>query len=568
MALRMIVAWMATVGIVVFVALVVEIITTTHTVRVGDVVTDHPNCSQIGIEILKDGGNAVDAAVAAGLCLTVTTPSRAGLGGGGVMMIHELRLNKTVVIDFQEKSPARLAIQKFQDNPNITLWGKRSVGVPGLVAGLHHAQQQYGSNAIRFKCCSWGDLVDKTLNLLEKGFQMDNGWTDRVKNKQLSQQLSQFINQGGYSQPKSKFNTDIITTFNSFIYKDPLKNFYNDTISRVMVRDTDGHLSRADLSSYTVVEREALTSDIGEHRVITSPAPTSGPELLALLNTMEKLVSEADTSGVFETDEYFEKITQAMENIHLQQRLLGDPAGELANQNKSGNYFSPEQRTAFLISKENVDKLMSDQPRSGLPISANDYFQTGTQVSVMDDKDLYVSMILSLNGEFGSGEFSSGFLLNNALASFDQSNLGEARGGEVGSNQFREAARPLYRAAPVVTLNREHTCATRLVTGSVLAEVTAQVLGPVLLANYSDFTSLVREPRLVIVNNHLEVHDSGQFKTSNLLKYASKANIPELDQNNPDNPVSSFNLLEKTIDTIHGHSQNPIFRGQWRTLKP
>ena len=562
MALRMIVAWMATVGIVVFVALVVEIITTTHTVRVGDVVTDHPNCSQIGIEILQDGGNAVDAAVAAGLCLTVTTPSRAGLGGGGVMMVHQLRSNRTIVIDFQEKSPDRLPIQKFQDNPKIALWGKRSVGVPGLVAGLYHAQQQYGSNAIRLKCCSWGDLVDKTLNLLQSGFQVDDRWNDLAKNEPLSQKLSQFIKQGGYSQPQ--FNEEIMNTFN-IIYKDPLKNFYNGTISINMTRDTDGHLSRTDMGSYTVEEREALTSDIGDHRVITSPAPTAGPELLALLNTMEKLVSEADTSGVFESDEYFEKITQAMENIHLQQRLLGDPAGELANLNKSGNYFSPEQRTAFLVSKENVDKLMSDPPRSGLPISANDYLQTGTQVSVMDDKDFYVSMILSLNGEFGSGEFSSGFLLNNALASFDLTNLGEARGGEVGSNQFREAARPLYRAAPVVTLNREHTCGTRLVTGSLLAEVTAQVLGPVLLANYSDFTSLVREPRLVLVNNQLEVHDSGRFKNSNLLKYASKSNIPDLDLSTP---VSSFNLLEKTIDTIHGHSQNSQFRGQWRTLKP
>ena len=564
MALRMIVAWMATVGIVVFVALVVEIITTTHTVRVGDVVTDHPNCSQIGIEILQDGGNAVDAAVAAGLCLTVTMPSRAGLGGGGVMMVHQLRSNKTIVIDFQEKSPERLPIQKFQDNPKIALWGKRSVGVPGLVAGLYHAQQQYGSNAIRLKCCSWGDLVDKTVNLLQSGFQIDDSWKDWAKNKPLSKnkKLIQFINQGGYSKPQ--FNDDIMKTFN-IIYKDPLKNFYNDTISRNMTRDTDGHLSRTDMGSYTMEEREALTSDIGDHRVITSPAPTAGPELLALLNTMEKLVSEADTSGVFESDEYFEKITQAMENIHIQQRLLGDPAGELANQNKSGNYFSPEQRTAFLVSKENVDKLMSDPPRSGLPISANDYFQTGTQVSVMDDKDFYVSMILSLNGEFGSGEFSSGFLLNNALASFDLTNLGEARGGEVGSNQFREAARPLYRAAPVVTLHREHTCGTRLVTGSLLAEVTAQVLGPVLLANFSDFTSLVGEPRLVLVNNQLEIHDSGRFKNSNLLKYASKSKIPELDQNTP---VSSFNLLEKTIDTIHGHSQNSQFRGQWRTLKP
>ena len=445
------------------------------------------------------------------------------------------------------------------------MWGKRSVGVPGLVAGLHHAQQKYGSNAIRFRCCSWGDLVDKTTNLLAKGFNMDDSWKDWTKDKGLSQDLNQFINQGGYSQHKSRFNEEIMKTFNSFIYTDPVTNFYNgSTVSSRMMRDTDGHLNKTDLAGYTVEEREALTSDIGDHRVITSPAPSSGPELLAVLNTMERLVTELDTGGVFETEEYLERISQAMENIHLQQRLLGDPSGEVANQNKSGNYFSPEQRTKYLVSKENVGKLMTDSPRSGLPINANDYFQTGTQVSVMDDKDFYVSMILSLNGEFGSGEFSSGFLLNNALASFDPSNLGEARGGEVGSNLFREAARPLYRGAPVVTLNREATCGTRLVTGSVLAEVTAQVLGPAILANYADFTSLIEEPKLVIVNNNLEVQENRRFKNSILHKYAEKSNIPELDSNSP---ISSLNLLEKTIDTIHGHSQYSKFGGQWRTLK-
>ena len=101
MALRMIVAWMATVAIVVFVALVVEIITASHLPTLGDVVTDHPNCSDIGASILRDGGNAVDAAVGAALCLAVAAPHRAGLGGGGVMLIHQLRSNLTTVIDFQ-----------------------------------------------------------------------------------------------------------------------------------------------------------------------------------------------------------------------------------------------------------------------------------------------------------------------------------------------------------------------------------------------------------------------------------------------------------------------------------
>ena len=148
MALRMIVAWMATVAIVVFVALVVEIITASHLPTLGDVVTDHPNCSDIGASILRDGGNAVDAAVGAALCLAVAAPHRAGLGGGGVMLIHQLRSNLTTVIDFQvpnitaicsshslfplsppsqEVSPSKLRVQSYQDNPRIAEWGRRSV---------------------------------------------------------------------------------------------------------------------------------------------------------------------------------------------------------------------------------------------------------------------------------------------------------------------------------------------------------------------------------------------------------------------------------------------------------
>ena len=101
-ALRMIVVWMATVAVVVLVALIVEIVSQEHTVTVGDVVTDHPSCSDIGKEILKLGGNAVDAAVAASLCLAVAVPHRAGLGGGGVMLVHDVRRNHTAVLDFLE----------------------------------------------------------------------------------------------------------------------------------------------------------------------------------------------------------------------------------------------------------------------------------------------------------------------------------------------------------------------------------------------------------------------------------------------------------------------------------
>ena len=153
-ALRMIVVWMATVAVVVLVALIVEIVSQEHTVTVGDVVTDHPSCSDIGKEILKLGGNAVDAAVAASLCLAVAVPHRAGLGGGGVMLVHDVRRNHTAVLDFLEVrpespsmaclqvSPASLDIRQYTDNPATARRGPRAVGVPGFLAGLRRAHRK------------------------------------------------------------------------------------------------------------------------------------------------------------------------------------------------------------------------------------------------------------------------------------------------------------------------------------------------------------------------------------------------------------------------------------------
>lgn len=131
-ALRMIVVWMATVAVVVLVALIVEIVSQEHKVTVGDVVTDHPSCSDIGKEILKLGGNAVDAAVAAALCLAVAVPHRAGLGGGGVMLVHDVRRNHTAVLDFLEVRPESL--------PGLRAGLPRQPGHPAVHGQPRHGQ--------------------------------------------------------------------------------------------------------------------------------------------------------------------------------------------------------------------------------------------------------------------------------------------------------------------------------------------------------------------------------------------------------------------------------------------
>ena len=190
---------------------------------------------------------------------------------------------------------------------------------------------------------------------------------------------------------------------------------------------------------------------------------------------MEHLVTMSDMSsmsGVFDSDQYLDKMTTALKNIHIQQRLLGDPDADMVHQNMSGHYLTTSQRSDYLLSKENVKSFLSNSPDSGLPQSVSDYLQSGTSVSVMDDKDVYVSMILSLNGQFGSGEFSSGFLLNNAMAAFDQTSLRpEANGGDMSSNTLWENQRPLYRGAPMISVNTAETCKSRVATGRVLLGV-------------------------------------------------------------------------------------------------
>ena len=290
------------------------------------------------------------------------------------------------------------------------------------------------------------------MQLLEKGFQMEAGWASGLDPAAVTPELRQFVEAGGYSRPGSGAKKEIVQTL-ELLYNDPVRNFYKGAVARRLVADTQGHLSAGDLGGYTVVERAGLVGAVGGHQVITSPAPSAGPELLALLHTMETLVTGTNSSaGGFETSAYLAQLSSAMEAVHRQQRLLGDPASDLGDGEQLPDTAA---RARLLASKQNVAAVLGGGggADTGGAAPATDWLQAGTQVAVMDDKDVYVSLVLSLGGSLGSGQFSSGFLLNNALAGFDRGVLGPGPGQ--GGNMFREAARPLYRGAPVVTTNTE-----------------------------------------------------------------------------------------------------------------
>ena len=451
----------------------------------------------------------------------------------------------------QAVSPSGLHIQDYQSNIKISQSGPESVGVPGLVAGLHYAQHKYGSRAVKINCCSWNDLVSKTVHLLSQGFTGETWWTEYLQQANISPDLQKFLRAQGYSQKDSDLNNKMQRTLSSLLGQDqePVESFYQGRLATVLSAETK--LSKSDLANYSVVERPALRAQVGEYDIITSPAPTSGPELIAILNAIETIIGNNSLHG-FDTQNYVEKLKNVLENVHQQQRLLGDPLADRVHQSDE-NYIKTADRMNNLISKENVGKWISERSgRQQLRSDGRSSLPSGSVVTVMDNQDIYVSMILSLNSPFGSQQLSNaGFLLNNALNGFEPP---VQQPGDTSSNELYEGLRPLSRSAPVVAVNKVTACKTRIVMGG-MAELVAQVLGHVIVGNFWDHKRILDESRLVVVNNTVVVQ---QKSTEDFL---SKQDIPaksSLDW-------GKINLLEKNQDTVSGHSEGG--RDGWKTLK-
>ena len=422
--------------------------------------------------------------------------------------------------------------------------------MPGLVAGLHYAQHKYGSQAVKINCCGWNDLISRTVHLLSQGFSGETWWGEHLQQANISPGLQEFIKAQGYSQKDSELNNKMQRTLSSLLGQgqDPLVSFYQGQMASVLSAETK--LSRSDLANYTVVERPALRGQVGEYDIITSPSPSSGPEMIAILNAIETIIGNNSLHG-FDTKNYVEKLKNVLENVHQQQRLLGDPGADSLHQSEE-NYIKTADRMKNLISKENVGKWISERTRPQLQSDGSSSLPSGTVVTVMDNQDIYVSMILSLNSPFGSQEVSkAGFLLNNALNGFEPP---VQQPGDPSSNELYEGLRPLSRSAPVVAVNRVRACKTRIVMGG-MAELVAQVLGHVIVGNFWDHKRILDESRLLIVNNTVVVQEKSKQD------FLSKQDIPKKSSLS----WGKINMLEKNQDTVSGHSEGA--RDGWKTLK-
>jgi gamma-glutamyltranspeptidase/glutathione hydrolase len=400
----------------------------------GMVVSDNSIASQVGIDILKKGGNSIDASVATAFALAVTHPSAGNIGGGGFLVFMNAN-SKVTTIDFREKAPLASTIDMFQDKegnlvPGSNHNGLKSVGVPGTVAGLYLAHQKYGK-------LKWSELVQPSIDLAKNGFTMPWGlyhaalWVDSWDDTS-NFMVNYFRNAKGeiINPGEIWVQTELANTLK--LIRDKGKDgFYKGSVAEEIadyMKKNGGIITTEDLEKYTAIEREPIKGTYNDYDIYSMPPPSSGGVILI---EMMNLMEQADLEAIeFNSTAYVHLIAEAMRRGFADRaEYLGDPD------------FNAEMPLDKLTSKEfaknrfnNIDMTkasISDPSQYGHPYDGSNT----THFSVVDKEGNAVSLTYTLEQSFGSGMGSPklGFIFNNEMGDFNPVEGVTNNNGQIGS---------------------------------------------------------------------------------------------------------------------------------------
>ncbi|MCA8951504.1 MAG: gamma-glutamyltransferase [Planctomycetes bacterium] len=432
--------------------------------RHGAVVSAEPHATAVGLDVLRRGGNAVDAAVAVALTLAVTHPQAGNLGGGGFLLVHTVD-GRTGAIDFREQAPKSATTDMYLRADGTVdgdkcQWGATAAGVPGSPAGLLFALQKYGT-------WSLADVAAPAIRLAREGIEVDQFLAGALAHKtellgRYESTRTIFFKDGKpLVQGDVLVQEDLAGTLERFA-KAGLDGFYGgDTAARIvaqMERD-GGFVTARDLASYTIKERDVLRGSYRGHEVLSMPPPSSGGvALLQMLNLLAKYDLQAMGFGGSDS---IHLLTEVMRRAYADRaRWLGDP----------DFYAVP---VAGLVSAEYAEKLggtIDLEHRSevapGLPPGAKGSDDT-THFSVVDKDGNVVSCTTTINSTFGSALVvdGAGFFLNNEMDDFSAKPGVPNQFGLVGgeANAIAPQKRMLSSMTPTIVLRDGKP---RLVLGS------------------------------------------------------------------------------------------------------
>ena len=422
----------------------------------GMVATEQHLASQIGLEILKKGGNAVDAAVAIGFSLAVSLPNAGNIGGGGFMLVHDAASHKTIALDFREKAPAAAKATMYQDEigniiPRKSWYTHQAVGVPGTVAGLAHAQSQWGSLPL-------AQVLQPAIELAEQGYEVSPtlGKLLQVEKDNLGQWPSTkaiFFKDDAPLQTGDKLVQKDLAASLKLIAEQGPDAFYKGAIADEIVRDQaahDGLITKEDLANYQAVEREVVRGTYKGYEIVSMPPPSSGGiHIIQMLNTLEHLPIKE--SGV-NSAKTISLIAETMKRAYADRsEYLGDsdfvkvPMKALMSKKYA-------KAIADDVLKGDITPAQTIKPANLTPYESD---QT-THYSVVDKGGNAVAVTYTLNLNFGSGIVAgnTGILLNNEMDDFSSKPGTPNAFGLIGgsANAIEPNKRPLSSMSPTMVL--------------------------------------------------------------------------------------------------------------------
>jgi|TARA_B110000467_G_C18319366_1_gene483929 gamma-glutamyltranspeptidase/glutathione hydrolase len=427
----------------------------------GMVVSQRKIASEVGAQILKEGGNAVDAAVATGLALAVVLPRAGNLGGGGFMIIHLKEEDKNIAIDYREKAPSGAFRDLFLDkngnyDKNKAQFSLLSAGVPGSVAGFHHALMNYGT-------LSWEEVLKPAIRLAEEGFEIPHDLANTLASKRYRARLSSneaaakvFYKEDNslYKAGEILVQNDLANTLKQLSEFGP-DAFYKGEIAKLIVKEMErngGLITLEDLSNYQIAERKPLNGQYKDYKIVSMPPSSSGgTHLIQMLNMLEEFPIKEMGFGSAES---IHILAEVMKRAYADRsKYLGD----------TDFYKVPSSLTSKDYAKSLNGFISKDKITPSDEISAGNPFPyespDTTHFSVMDSFGNAVSNTYTLNFSYGSGMMipGTGMLINNEMDDFS-SKPGTPNGyGLLGSeaNAIEGNKRPLSSMTPTIIFKND-----------------------------------------------------------------------------------------------------------------
>ncbi|KAF7819737.1 glutathione hydrolase 3 [Senna tora] len=417
--------------------------------ELGVVAADDRRCSEVGASMLRQGGHAVDAAVATSSCLGVVHATSSGIGGGGFMLVRSSETSRTQAFDMRETAPLAASQNMYQNNPEAKDSGALSMGIPGELAGLHEAWLQHG----RLK---WKALFQPAIKLAKDGFVVSP-----YLGNYIVKYAYKIMNDPGLKNvyaPNGKllkvgemcYNAELSRSLKAVAEEGP-QAFYNGSIGEKLVKDVreaGGILTMEDLRNYKVEITDAVTVNVMGYSIHGMPPPSSGTLSLSLVGRFLSLVLNIFNSygspDAAKGDLGLHRLIEALKHTFAVRMNLGDPDFVNITSTES-DMLSPT--FAKTIQKKILDNTTFSPEWSQLRDHGTSHF------CIVDADRNAVSMTTTVNGPFGAGVLSTstGIVLNNEMDDFSiPTAVSPEKLPPAPTNYIEPNKRPLSSMTPII----------------------------------------------------------------------------------------------------------------------